>query len=210
MLADLAEVGASYIPGHGHADCLSYELSIDKFRVFVNGGTSLYEEGDIRMQERGTASHNTVIVDGKNSSQIWSSFRIAKRASPQHIRIENDKSKIVLSASHNGYAYLKNRPTHKRKWTCTEDYLIIEDFVTPPYPNTFARFILHPQIDLLWVKEGEFELKLPNGSLYSFQSSAGKIEDTFFSQEFGMRNPTKAISIPIFSGYCHVSIHHKT
>ncbi len=73
---DVARVGPDYLPGHAHADTLSFEMSIFGKRVFVNGGTSEYEIGPIREIERGTASHNTVVIDNENSSETWDSFRL--------------------------------------------------------------------------------------------------------------------------------------
>ena len=42
LIFDAAGVGPDYIPGHAHADTLSFELSIGDQRVFVNTGTSQY------------------------------------------------------------------------------------------------------------------------------------------------------------------------
>ena len=42
LIFDAANVGPDYIPGHAHADTLSFELSIGEQRVFVNSGTSEY------------------------------------------------------------------------------------------------------------------------------------------------------------------------
>ena len=81
-LLDLAKVGPDYIPGHAHADTLSFELSLFGHRVFVNSGTSCYGLGDERLRQRGTATHNTVMIDDQDSSEVWSGFRVARRAYP--------------------------------------------------------------------------------------------------------------------------------
>src|SRR5450759_4718040 len=82
LIADVGEIGPAYLPGHAHADTLSFELSLHGRRVLVNGGTSTYESGDERLRQRGTAAHNTVVVDGQDSSEVWGSFRVARRARP--------------------------------------------------------------------------------------------------------------------------------
>ena len=79
LLADVAPVGPDHLPGHAHADTLSFELSISGRRVLVNGGTSTYEIGPERLRQRGTAAHNTVVVDGQDSSEVWSAFRVGQR-----------------------------------------------------------------------------------------------------------------------------------
>ena len=57
---DVALIGPDYLPGHAHADTLSFELSLFGQRVIVNGGTSRYGSGPERLAERGTAAHSTV------------------------------------------------------------------------------------------------------------------------------------------------------
>ena len=80
LIFDAASIGPDYIPGHAHADTLSFELSVGGQRVFVNSGTSEYGLSLKRLRQRKTFSHNTVEVDCKDSSQVWSSFRVANRA----------------------------------------------------------------------------------------------------------------------------------
>ena len=81
-LIDAAPIGPDYIPGHAHADTLSFELSIRGRRILVNGGTSTYQNNLQRHKERSTQSHNTVEVNGRNSSEVWGAFRVARRAKP--------------------------------------------------------------------------------------------------------------------------------
>jgi uncharacterized heparinase superfamily protein len=45
LILDVAPVGPDYLPGHAHADTLSFELSLFGQRVFCNGGTSRYGPG---------------------------------------------------------------------------------------------------------------------------------------------------------------------
>ena len=64
QVLDVGSIGASYIPGHAHADTLSFEASFLK-RFFLNLGVSTYENSYRRILERSTKSHNTVEVDKK-------------------------------------------------------------------------------------------------------------------------------------------------
>ena len=86
-LLDVGPVGPDYSPGHAHADTLSFELSLFGQRVLVNSGTSCYGLGPERLRQRGTAAHNTVVVDGENSSEVWGGFRVAGRARPTGIDV---------------------------------------------------------------------------------------------------------------------------
>ena len=69
-LLDVAPIGPDYLPGHAHADTLCFELSLFGQRVLVNSGTSRYGTGQERLWQRGTAAHNTVTVDGHDSSEV--------------------------------------------------------------------------------------------------------------------------------------------
>ena len=74
-ILDVAKVGPDHVPGHGHADTLTFEWSLGDQRVVVDTGTSVYGESEERLRQRGTAAHNTVSVDGQNSSEVWSRFQ---------------------------------------------------------------------------------------------------------------------------------------
>ena len=57
---------------HGHFDCLSFELAAHGRSLVVDPGRYTYSEaGDInwRVRFRSTASHNTVLVDGRNQTR---------------------------------------------------------------------------------------------------------------------------------------------
>ncbi len=68
-LLDVAPVGPDYLPGHAHADTLSFELSLFGRRVVVNGGTSRYGVGPERLRERSTAAHSTLELDGESRAR---------------------------------------------------------------------------------------------------------------------------------------------
>ena len=64
-IGDIGNVGPDYIPGHAHADTLSFEMSVFDMRFIVNSGTSVYGLGAERLRQRGTAAHSTVVIDGR-------------------------------------------------------------------------------------------------------------------------------------------------
>ena len=96
LLADVACVGPDYQPGHAHADTLSCELSLFGQRVLVNSGISQYGEGAERHRQRSTAAHNTVEVESANSSEVWAGFRVARRANPFDVDLQESKGQVRL------------------------------------------------------------------------------------------------------------------
>ena len=127
LIFDAANVGPDYIPGHAHADTLSFELSIGHERVFVNTGISQYGLGEKRIHQRKTAAHNTVEVDGMDSSQVWSGFRVAKRARVIERTAESGEEQVTLSASHNGYKSVYGGPVHSRSLSLKSGSLGVVD-----------------------------------------------------------------------------------
>ena len=83
LLAKTGEIGPSYQPGHAHADTYSFELWRNGEKVVTDTGTDRYVVDDERRRQRGTAAHNTVTIDGKDSSEVWAGHRVGRRFDPR-------------------------------------------------------------------------------------------------------------------------------
>jgi uncharacterized heparinase superfamily protein len=146
LACDCAPVGPDYLPGHAHADTLSFELSLGEARWLVNSGTSVYGTAAERQRQRGTAAHNTVVVDGQDSSQVWGGFRVAKRARST-LEIARMSGQVAeVAASHDGYCRLPGRNVHRRRWDLDPTSLSIHDHVSGGFSRATAHFHLHPDV----------------------------------------------------------------
>jgi uncharacterized heparinase superfamily protein len=154
VLGDVAPVGPDYLPGHAHADSLSFELSVHGRRVLVNGGTSTYQADAERLRQRGTAAHNTVVVDGQNSSEVWSAFRVARRARVHDVTCKQIDDAMELSAWHDGYRRLPGRVDHHRTWRLRAGGLEIVDTLTGRFDQAVAHYLFAPGTRLQWQVEG--------------------------------------------------------
>ena len=83
-------------------------MSVFGSRLIVNGGTSQYGADPERHRQRSTAAHSTVEVNGENSSEVWGGFRVARRAFPIGVKV--DEVNNTVHCGHNGYARLKGVP----------------------------------------------------------------------------------------------------
>ncbi len=144
LLVDTALLGPDYLVGHAHADTLSFELSVGPRRVVVNGGTSCYGLSAQRLRERGTAAHSTVQVAGQNSSEVWSGFRVGRRARPVGLELQG----MRISCAHDGYRYLPGAPLHRRTWELGRGTLRVEDQLSPAGQAAVARYPLAPGLRL--------------------------------------------------------------
>ncbi len=153
-LLDCAPIGPDYLPGHAHADTLSFELSLWARRLVVDTGTDRYGEGAERLRQRGTAAHNTVEIDGTDSSEVWGGFRVARRARPFGLRVAVGAGSLAVECAHDGYRRLPGRPVHRRCWTLTPGGLRIRDEVLGRCRTAVARLHLHPEVRVELDPEG--------------------------------------------------------
>ncbi|RLA45912.1 MAG: heparinase [Gammaproteobacteria bacterium] len=143
-LLDVAAIGPDYIPGHAHADTLSFEWSLKGQRVLVNSGTSEYGLGAERLRQRGTAAHNTVMVNEENSSEVWSGFRVARRARVFDVAVEQKSDTTIVKAAHDSYKRLRPKVIHQREWRLSPGVLEVSDTLTGKFRTAKAYFHLHP------------------------------------------------------------------
>jgi uncharacterized heparinase superfamily protein len=205
VLCDVAPVGPDYQPGHAHADTLSFELSLDGNRVVVNTGTSTYEIGARRAAERSTFAHNTVEVDGIDSSEVWAGFRVARRASPFAVSVAETGESLRVEASHDGYHRLRGRVTHHRKWELRDSSLSVEDVLMGSPGSARALLHFHPGIDVKMPEtpSGVIELQTPKGSQIRVSTDpALRLDQTSeaWAPEFGRLESSSLLEISIASG----------
>tara|TARA_B100001093_G_scaffold504044_1_gene559289 strand:+ start:1004 stop:2635 length:1632 start_codon:yes stop_codon:yes gene_type:complete len=198
-LLDVAPIGPDYMPGHAHADTLSFEISLFGQRLLINSGVSEYGSSSVRQYERSTKAHNTVVVNEENSSEVWNGFRVARRAYPFNLKIDELEDFVNITCAHDGYKRLIGKPIHRRNWKFFESSLIINDQIEGFFKNAFAYFHLHPQINVLKNQMGSWDLKLPNGRQVIFEVTTGKaqVEKSYYSPEFGKKIETKRLKVAL-------------
>lgn len=207
-LLDVAPIGPDYLPGHAHADTLSFEFSVFGRRVIVNGGTSRYGLGPERLRERQTVSHSTVEVDGESSSEVWGGFRVARRAYPFDLVVSEYPDVLSVACSHDGYKRLPGKPVHRRSWQFSPSHMVVADSVSGGGWPAVARYILHPDVSVERVAPDVFDLKLANGRrvLVKIDNGSGRLERAGFAPEFGKVLPTQCISVDLHDGKAQVRL----
>jgi len=199
LIIDVAKVGPDYLPGHAHADTLSFELSLFGERIFVNGGTSEYGSGVVRQYERSTAAHNTVVVDQQDSSEVWAEFRVARRAYPVDLQIKHSNGESTITCSHTGYERLRRGLRHKREWRSSRGSLQINDAVNGKFSDAFAYYHLNPDLLITSIKSSKVSLKTKGEKTISLDLLGASFEilDGYYSPEFGKRIPNKYLKIQL-------------
>jgi uncharacterized heparinase superfamily protein len=164
-------------------------LSLFKYRLIVNSGTSVYEDSEERTRQRGTKAHSTVAIDGVNSSDVWGAFRVANRAKVFASKDLQQDKKIILSACHNGYHRMKGSPIHCRKWIFSDQLLVVKDVIKGKHDHEVdIIFPLHPLVNLLEVYGNKVILDLLGNLIYVNFEGNGllSVEKSSYHPEFGL------------------------
>ena len=201
VLVDVAPIGPDYLPGHAHADTLSYEWSLFGQRLVVNSGTSCYGNSPERLRQRGTAAHSTVAVWGLDSSEVWGGFRVARRATPCNLVIRKNDQGVLVSCAHDGYRHLPGKPVHLRQWILGPGGLEIHDRIEGRPLAAIARHHLHPLVEACG--EGrEGVLLLPNNRQVRWRAEGGdvRLAESSYHPEFGVSIPTRCLELPFQDG----------
>lgn len=142
LFVDVGHIGPSYQPGHAHSDTFNFELYVRNNPFIVDPGISTYEKNELRLQQRQTASHNTVKIGDFEQSDVWDGFRVAKRAKITSLKEDNH----YVEATHDGYKNIKM--FHSRKFTHNDTQIEIEDKISGLSEKKHTAFFhFHPTIN---------------------------------------------------------------
>ena len=127
LLFDVSDVGPAFQPGHTHCDMLSFLVWHRGEPLFIDSGVGSYLDEDDRRYARATRAHNTVTIDHQEQSDIWSAFRVAKRARITHASQLWEGETLILKGAHDGYSRFCSGLIHWRTITCQGNVLQIFD-----------------------------------------------------------------------------------
>lgn len=219
LLFDGGAPGPLCQPGHAHAGTLGFESCLgDGTRVFIDPGVFEYNSGLWRCYFRSTAAHNTLQIDGLNSTEVWGGFRAARKARIKQSGFRQNGKVTHVYAAHDGFCFLPGKPVHRRDIFCLpQGAFLVIDTITGAGPRLIeSRLHLHP----VWQPflQSDTALILENGSrklsLRFFKTGNLSIhrgeEDPvlgWYAPEFGIKEPTSCITwskqcrLPYQSGF---------
>lgn len=207
VIADVGNIGPDYLPGHAHADTLSFEMSLYGRRVIVDSGTSRYDVSNERLMQRGTRAHNTVQVNGEDSSEVWDSFRVARRARSLDYSISQENGLVTVRCAHDGYKRLRGRPVHRRQWILEKNRLLVRDSIEGSFTRAVACYHFHPDAEVVKGNAPETgSLRLLNGHELKWLVRGGRqnIVAGTYHPEFGLSFPNHCLEIVLGGNCCEV------
>ena len=219
LLFDAGKPCPDYIPAHAHADMLSYELNVDGQIVVVDSGVYEYTAGPWRDFFRSTRAHNTVEVAGMDQSEVWGSFRVARRARPGGVIWESKKDYALVQGEHNGYARLPTSVIHRRTilWEKKGFWLVLDELTGEGKTRCANRIHFYPLLTLMPL--GNSIWKVEGGDCPIWVSAFGEkkhtlvrgqmepVREGWYSERFGELVPNtvlildRADELPFCYGY---------
>lgn len=150
VFLNIGGIGPSYQPGHAHADTLSFILHHKGAPIIVDTGTSTYQKDEKRQLERSTSSHNTVVYNDLNSSEVWGGFRVGRRAKTNILK----EKEFGIEVKNLGYKHLGLE--HLRSFDLNQNTFVVCDKLIGKISKKAKTYLhFHP----------ECELKLENDQL---------------------------------------------
>lgn len=184
-ILDMAQLGVSYNLGHSHADTGTFLLWCGDSPLLVDTGTSTYNAGERRNYERSTKAHNTVVVNGRSSSDVWGAFRCAKRATASLIKDGPE----CFEMSHNGY---ENHSCY-RKFVCNDDSMCIVDTIEGGSGEAVACFHLAPEVKILNIDADKVTTDM---AVFSFVGAGSLyVENLEISREYNNLHKSSCICV---------------
>ncbi|MEW6729970.1 MAG: alginate lyase family protein [Acidobacteriota bacterium] len=116
----------THLPGHSHADCLSFELSSGGSKRIIDSGTYRYNNGlAARNYFRGTSAHNTICIDGVEQSWPGDVFKWRRQAEARLLQTVFSSMVDYVIGEHNGYLSLPSPCLHRRAILFARPYYFI-------------------------------------------------------------------------------------
>ena len=158
LIVDAAQLGYLSIAAHGHADALSFVLSVGGHPLLIDPGTySYHTQPRWREYFRGTSAHNTLRVDGGDQSVSGGPFMWTQHANTRCLTVELGADTEQVVAEHDGYRRLADPVVHRREVAYQRSTRLIR--VTDQLRSSSAH-----QVEIFWHFAQECVVTLGEGA----------------------------------------------
>jgi hypothetical protein len=128
VVFDCSSLGLEPLAGHGHADALSFTLRAFGRDVLIDPGTyDYFSYPKWREYFRSTRAHNTVVIDGRDQSEMLGLFLWGRRAKADCLSWQPTDVGGKVIGKHDGYMHLDDSITHKRMLDLDGQELVVRD-----------------------------------------------------------------------------------
>lgn len=180
IIVDVGKIGPDYIPGHAHSDTFNFVLHVNQHPFIIDTGISTYNSTSRRQLERSTESHNTVQIGQFDQTEVWLSFRVARRIYPKILEDTSSSLRAKLD-------YSTTKATHERSFYFSDNHIEIVDKVIAR-TNSKAYLHFHPNIQLTLENQ---TIKTNLGDITINGASNIEIVDYYYAPEFNKLIPAQ-------------------
>lgn len=206
MVLDHGPLGHLSIAAHGHADALALWLHIDDQPVLVDAGTYLYHSGGPwRDRFRGTGLHNTLCLDGQDTSRIAGAFNWSRKARCERIAWKSTPDETSACVRHDGYL-ASHGLLHERRLVAHAQGFTVCDALIGGEADSGSRvsaagprsveigFLVHPDLDVVIdgdtatiSRQGVKLCRISGGDALGLTLHQGAVEPArgWYSERFG-------------------------
>lgn len=197
VLTTNSRAGTKGFGNHKHCDQLAIEVCVGAQPVFVDAGSYVYtSDPDERNRFRGTAIHNTVMVDGVEQhglNPLWL-FRLSHNGDAAFDPRRDAGAQI--DGRHTAYVRLTPPFTHHRRVRICDDgtLLVTDSFDGQSGHRLRWHFLLHPAVTARRTGDG-ISLTWHNGRA-TFTSTPAlpfEVSEGWYSPSYGEKQPTAAL-----------------
>jgi hypothetical protein len=208
LVADAGPLGLGTLAAHGHADALSFTLSLGGHEALVDPGTFTYRaDNPWRAYFRGTSAHNTLRVDGLDQSEPGGSFLWLAKAEAYCTTWLGAADQDCFEGWHDGYTRLPDPVLHRRRILLDKPQrrILIEDHLEMTGTHRVELFFHcseHCRIEAaehawqLDVAGQQVRMQLPQAEGSAAQVTRGQLDPPlgWMSRGFDVRVPTATLA----------------
>lgn len=202
LILDVGDYGKNGRGGHGHNDCLSFELWLHGSVAITDSGTGVYTaDTALRNRLRSTRAHNTVMYDNVEQVEYAGVWQIKQdETRPKILELTLEDNYLYVVAEQYGYAS-RREAIHRRTMTLTvldgQGQLVIHDEIIMA-DNEKGRSFYHVPPELTVVRNSTTFLQCSNGNQqFTLQSDRPfAIEQAPYSPIYGVAQQCTEISLP--------------
>jgi len=205
VFIDCGPIGLSGRGGHGHNDSLSFEVVLAGSRLIVDAGSYVYTSSvEWRNRFRGTAFHNTPMIDGVEQNRIVRPEFLWLLENDAHPSVElwqDGAAWEVFRGSHSGYDRLPSpvRPIRTVALHRSQHAVVIKDvFVGTGLHDVTVPYHFAPEVNIESEEEGWIVVRA-GGRRYvvAWRNSADwkvTTEASWVSASYGVKVPARQIA----------------
>jgi hypothetical protein len=191
--------------GHGHYDLLSVEIAAGGRALVVDPGRYTYDEGEPNLRHwfKGTAAHNTVVVDGLDQTP-YRPGKPRKGTIPRGRLVERHGAPGLDVAVGEVTSTAYDAVHRRRVAFVSDEYWLIEDRLEAPTPHRYdLRFHLAAEAwdEVTVERRGDVHVvRAPGLALVIHGPGTATVEPGWVAPEYGVKRRAPVISIAVEGG----------